>query len=198
MSSPATQFYLASASQRRESLLRAVGLNFATVPVDIEEVNRQGESAADFVCRMAREKANRAVDLINRRRRPEHPVLAADTCISFADQILGKPRDREQAASMLRSLSGQTHKVYTAVALVWRPQLWQDLSVSLVTFGDLSEQEVRAYCASGEPLDKAGAYAIQGIGSAFVKRIEGSYTGVVGLPMYETRRLLAKIGIDWL
>ena len=194
----AAQFYLASASQRRYELLRSVGLNFATVPAKIEEVCRQDESVTDFVSRMAVEKAKHAADLINDSDRPVLPVLAADTCISYDGKILGKPKDGVHAASMLRLLSGQTHSVYTAVALMQRTRLWQDLSISRVTFATLSERELSAYCASGEPLDKAGAYAIQGLGSAFVKHIEGSYTGVVGLPMYETRQLLARIGIDWL
>ena len=198
MPNSSKQFYLASASPRRYELLRRVGLDFISVPVEMEELSREGEQAMDFVVRMAVEKANRAVDLIKNSDKPELPVLAADTCISLSGQILGKPQNEKQAESMLRSLSGRTHDVYTAVALVSKMHVWEDLSVTQVTLGTLSAEEIKVYCASGEPLDKAGAYAIQGLGSAFVKRIEGSYTGVVGLPMYETHRLLAKIGIDWL
>lgn len=192
------RFYLASASPRRQALLSGVGLRFATVPVEIDESCWEGESITDFVTRMVDEKVSRAADLISASDKPELPILGADTCISFAGQILGKPRDNNHAEFMLRSLSGQTHEVYTAIALKWNTSHWRDLSRTRVTFGTLSEQEITAYCASGEPRDKAGAYAIQGLGCAFVKHLEGSYTGVVGLPMYETRRLLARIGISWL
>lgn len=198
MASSAAQFYLASASPRRRELLRRVGLSFETIPVDIEEKCGDSECAVDFVARMAVEKAARAANLIKSAERPGLPVLAADTCICFAGRIMGKPTDKHHARKMLRALSGHTHEVCTAIALNWNEQIWRDLSVSRVTFGSLSEVEIKSYCDSEEPLDKAGAYAIQGMGSAFVKHLEGSYTGVVGLPMYETRRLLAKSGIDWL
>ena len=198
MPSSSKQFYLASASPRRRDLLRAVGLDFIPIPVEIEELSREGEYAEDFVVRMAVEKAKGAVALIESSGRPELPVLAADTCVCLGKKILGKPQHKSHAESMLRSLSGRTHDVYTAVALTSKARVWEDLSVSRVTFGTLSKEEIAAYVRSGEPMDKAGAYAIQGLAAAFVKRIEGSYTGVVGLPMYETHRLLAKIGIDWL
>lgn len=152
----------------------------------------------DFVQRMAREKATLAAGHIEHAGLPELPVLSADTCVVIDGHILGKPRDTDHAKSMLRMFSGRTHQVLTAIALKKGSSIWQDLCSSQVTFGEISPRELEAYCASGEPDDKAGAYAIQGRGAAFVKRLEGSYTGVVGLPLYETRCLLKKINIDWL
>lgn len=192
------QFYLASMSPRRRELLEGVGLRFGVIGTDLDESAQPDEDAADFAVRMAREKASLAVELIDADGRWELPVLAADTCVTINGRILGKPDDMGHAKSMLRALSGVTHQVITAVALNNRKATWQMLSRSRVTFGVLSPREIDAYCACGEPRDKAGAYAIQGHGAAFVKRVEGSYTGVVGLPMYETRRLLKRIGIDWL
>ena len=192
------QFYLASSSPRRRELLSNVSLSFETILTDVDERHREGESAAAFVTRMALTKVTRAAESIIENNKNDLPILAADTCVSIDNQILGKPNDVEQAKAMLGLLSGRTHVVLTAIALKSADTVWQDLSRSEVTFASLSLHEIDAYCASQEPFDKAGAYAIQGLGSAFVKHIEGSYTGVVGLPMYETRRLLAKIGLDWL
>lgn len=193
-----SQFYLASSSPRRRELLEGVGLVFRILEVDIDESSGSAEKPDDFVLRMAREKACRAADVINDETLPDLPVLAADTCVTLRGRILGKPRDIDQARSMLRDLSGSTHQVLTAVAVKYEDSLWQKLSRTRVTFEKISPGELDAYCACGEPNDKAGAYAIQGLGAAFVKRIEGSYTGVVGLPMFETRCLLKKIGVDWL
>ena len=198
MNTSPIQFYLASASPRRRELLAAVGLCFECIPVDIDEHNKGAESAMAFVSRLALEKVTCAAESIAQNNKPDLPILAADTCVTINDQILGKPSNSEHAVAMLRLLSGQTHEVLTAIALRSNDTVWQDLSRTRVTFAPLSKKELITYCASDEPLDKAGAYAIQGRASAFVKYIEGSYTGVVGLPMYETRRLLAKIGIDWL
>ena len=192
------QFYLASSSPRRRELLSSVGLSFAVISVDVDEQQQRNEAANAFVTRMALAKVNRATELVIEDNRSDLPVLAADTCVTIDNQILGKPNDVGQAKTMLSLLSGRTHAVLTAIALKSADTIWQDLSQSEVTFASLSVGEINAYCASHEPFDKAGAYAIQGLGSAFVKHIEGSYTGVVGLPMYETRRLLAKIGVDWL
>ncbi len=198
MPGSSSQFYLASSSPRRRELLEGVGLVFRVLEVDIDESSGSGEKPADFVLRMAREKACRAAAVINHETLQDLPVLTADTCVTLRGRILGKPRDIDQARSMLRDLSGSTHQVLTAVAVKHEDSLWQKLSRTQVTFEEISPGEVDAYCACGEPNDKAGAYAIQGLGSAFVKRIEGSYTGVVGLPMFETRCLLKKIGVDWL
>ena len=192
------KFYLASSSPRRRELLSSVGLSFEAISVDVEERYKQDESAAAFVTRMALAKVTRVVELVIADKRNNLPILAADTCVTIDNQILGKPVDVDQAKAMLNLLSGRTHAVLTGIALKSGETVWQDLSRSVVTFSSLSTHEIDAYCASQEPFDKAGAYAIQGLGGAFVKHIEGSYTGVVGLPMYETRRLLAKIGVDWL
>ena len=198
MNSRQIQFYLASTSPRRRELLSSVGLTFEIISVDIDERHEQDESATAFVTRMALAKVDRAVELVDENWKANLPILAADTCVTIDNQILGKPIAVDHAKAMLNLLSGRTHAVLTAVALKSGEAVWQDLSQSEVTFSSLTTQEIDAYCASQEPFDKAGAYAIQGLGGAFVKHIEGSYTGVVGLPMYETRRLLAKIGIDWL
>ena len=198
MRSNRTQFYLASSSPRRQELLSSVGLSFETVTVDVDEQHHEDESAAVFVTRLALAKVERAAELIAQNNYNDLPILAADTCVTIDSQVLGKPNDVEHAKTMLSLLSGRTHDVLTAIALKTANAVWQDLSQTQVTFTSLSQQEISAYCASGEPFDKAGAYAIQGLGSAFVKHIEGSYTGVVGLPMYETHRLLVKSGINWL
>jgi septum formation protein len=192
------RFYLASSSPRRRELLRGVGLRFDVLSVDADESCTAGESPQEFVVRMACEKAAHAAARIDEQKLRRLPVLAADTCVTIADRIMGKPRDVGHARSMLRALSGGTHAVLTAVALRDGGALWHRTSRTRVTFDKISPGELDAYLASGEPSDKAGAYAIQGLGAAFVKRIEGSYTGVVGLPMYETRRLLRNIGVDWL
>ena len=198
MRSDRTQFYLASSSPRRRELLSSVGLSFETITVNVDEQHHEGESATVFVTRLAQAKVERAAELVTQKNYNDLPILAADTCVTVDNQILGKPNDVDQAKAMLGLLSGRTHHVLTAIALKSADVVWQDLSQTRVAFASLSQQEISAYCASGEPFDKAGAYAIQGLGSAFVKHIEGSYTGVVGLPMYETHRLLVKIGIDWL
>jgi septum formation protein len=126
---------------------------------------------------------------------PQKPVLAADTTVVFDGEIIGKPDDAEHAARMLRALSGREHQVLTAVAVALREQVETQISVSSVWFRELSDAEVRRYCASGEPLDKAGAYAIQGRAGAFVTRITGSYTGIMGLPLAETVELLQKFSV---
>ena len=191
-------FYLASSSPRRRELLAGVGLCFESIRLEFDESSFDGETPVDFVRRMAHEKVILAAGHIEQEGLPELPVLAADTCVTIDGRILGKPRDIGHARSMLRTLSGRTHQVLTAVALKDGGSTWEELCSSRVTFGEILPQELEAYCSSGEPDDKAGAYGIQGQGAAFVKRLEGSYTGVVGLPLYETRCLLKKINIDWL
>lgn len=191
-------FYLASASPRRRALLEEVGLCFEVFAADIEERRLPGESPSDLVNRLARAKAERASKLIDEAGRASLPVLAADTCVTLDDRVLGKPCNRADAVAALELLSGRTHEVLTAVALRQGRQLWQSMSVTRVGFKQLTAREIGAYCDSGEPDDKAGSYGIQGRGSAFVNHLEGSYTGVVGLPLYETRCLLNNVGIDWL
>ncbi|EHQ51632.1 Maf-like protein [Ectothiorhodospira sp. PHS-1] len=182
---------LASASPRRRELLDQIGVAWRAHPVDVEEIPRAGESPEDFALRMAVTKARAAHDAV-----PGHlPVLGADTVVSIDGDILGKPRDREDALDMLGRLSGRTHTVLSAVALLHQGCCHQALSTTRVRFRDLSPDDRRAYWASGEPADKAGAYGIQGLGALFVAHIEGSYSGVVGLPLFETGELLRRCGL---
>ena len=197
-SSEAIQFYLASASPRRRELLNRVGLHFEVVVADIDETVEPDETAGQCTARLALAKAGRAADTIARAGKPLLPILAADTCVSLDRCVMGKPTDRDHARAMLERLSARTHSVVTAVVVKLGDRVWQETSRTRVSFKRLASDEIDAYCNSPEPLGKAGAYAIQGLAAAFVKHIEGSYTGVVGLPMFETRRLLTRTGIDWL
>jgi septum formation protein len=180
---------LASQSPRRAALLDQVGVAFATAPAAIDERVAPAEQAGDYVRRIAIEKA-RAV----RERHPGDAVLGADTAVVLDRRIFGKPADRADATRMLLALSGRTHEVLTGVALVTERTAYA-LSVSRVSFRTIREAEAEAYWASGEPVDKAGGYAIQGLGAAFVERIEGSYSGIMGLPLFETLALLRTIGV---
>jgi len=182
--------YLASSSPRRAEILRSLGLVFTAAGMDIDERRRDGETAAAMALRLATEKAAAA-----RLTRPE-VVLAADTVVVVDAQVLGKPQDQADAMAMLARLSGRSHQVMTGVAVGWEGGERSALSVSEVTFRDISPDEARAYWQSGEPCDKAGGYAIQGRGGMFVEHLTGSYTGVVGLPVFETAALLAMAGID--
>lgn len=190
MSSP--QFYLASASPRRKQLLEQLGLHFHVMTVDIDERPEGGEAARDYVLRVAILKAEAAATMLIE---PMLPVLAADTTVVLEGAILGKPRDRSDAISMLTRLGGRRHQVLSAVALWNRGALETVLSESQVYFRRIDPEEAGAYWDSGEPRDKAGAYGIQGLGAVFVESLEGSYSGVVGLPLFETAALLAKAGV---
>ena len=172
---------LASSSPRRQELLERAGFEFEVRPSGAEEVRRSGENAEDFACRVAREKS---LDVAASSPRGSL-VLGADTVVVIDGLILGKPSDRDDAARMLRVLSGATHRVVTGVCLVRAPGeiLAVAHETTMVRFRDLEEAEIRDYVASGEPVDKAGAYAIQGLASRFVTRIEGCYFNVVGLPV---------------
>ena len=183
--------YLASASPRRRELLAQLGIACRVVPASLDESRKPGESPARYVRRLAREKA--AASRLALGDVPE-PVMGADTAVVIEDRILGKPRDRADAESMLMALSGRCHQVVTGVALLGPEGSDDVLSRSRVCFRELSPAEARAYWDTGEPADKAGAYAIQGLGAVFVESIEGSYTGVVGLPLFETAQLLAGFG----
>ena len=185
---------LASASPRRSALLRQVGVAHLIVPANIDETPRTGEAAEEYVMRMAREKSLCLWDDGSRRR--GLPVLAADTAVVLEQQVLGKPSDAAQAHDMLRGLSGRSHTVLSAVALTCEAGTELALSRSTVHLRALTEREIAAYIASGEPADKAGAYAIQGVGAIFVESITGSYSGVMGLPLFETAQLLASAGIQ--
>lgn len=182
---------LASASPRRSALLRQIGVRFATVAHDVDETPRSGEEATGYVLRMASEKARCAAS----RAEPGHVVLGADTAVVLDGRILGKPRDRADAVKTLRALSDRTHQVCSAVALCDGSRTETRLSVTDVVFAPVSRDGAEAYWKTGEPADKAGSYGIQGAGALFVARIEGSYSGVVGLPLFETSQLLAEFGI---
>jgi septum formation protein len=197
------RIYLASRSPRRRDLLKQIGLPYELLLLredlrrgpDIDETSLPDESPGVYVLRMAQEKAAMAVRQIAYRRLPQKPVLAADTTVVFDGQIVGKPDDAEHAARILRALSGREHQVLTAVALALRDQVETQISVSSVWFREISDADIRRYCSSGEPLDKAGAYGIQGRAGAFVTRITGSYSGIMGLPLAETVELLQKFDI---
>ncbi|MDX1553536.1 MAG: Maf family protein [Marinobacter sp.] len=180
---------LASASPRRAELLRQIGLSFDVRPADIDETPGAGESAVHYVDRLAREKA-----LAVQANEPNSIVIGSDTSVVLAGKILGKPQDGQDAANMLRQLSGTTHQVMTAVAIASRGACESLVAVTDVRFRRLSEEEIGAYVASEEPMDKAGGYGIQGRGGIFVEELRGSYSAVVGLPLQETAELLAGAG----
>jgi septum formation protein len=183
--------YLASASPRRAELLGQLGVTFAVTPADIDETPRAGEAPDAYVERVAGEKAHAAWDALQSR---DAPVLAADTAVVVEDRILGKPIDEADAARMLNGLSGRSHEVLTAVAVLDGNREDVVLSRTTVVFRPIDPDEFAAYWNTGEPHDKAGGYAIQGLGAMFVEEIHGSYSGVMGLPVYETARLLAGFG----
>jgi septum formation protein len=181
---------LASASPRRTELLHQIGIQHQVVPADVDESRLPGETIEECVQRLARVKA-----LQIQRRFQSLPVIGADTIVTIDDTLLGKPRDREDAIEMLQRLSGRSHQVLSAVAVASDTGLHQALVRSVVRFRALSEQDCSEYWDSGEPRDKAGAYAIQGRGAVFVEYLSGSYSGVMGLPLYETAQLLAAAGV---
>jgi septum formation protein len=184
--------YLASASPRRRELLRQIGIEFTLVRVDVDETPLPGEVPEAFVRRLALEKAR--AGRLQLAAGDDTPVLGADTAVVIDGTIMGKPRDRAHGMNMLRALSGRTHQVMTAVALAGRHEAAR-VSISDVSFDELDEATCEAYWTSGEPLDKAGSYAIQGLAGAFVTRLQGSYSGVVGLPLNETAALLGEFDI---
>jgi septum formation protein len=196
------RIYLASRSPRRQELLRQIGVGFDELRLreapgrdpDIVEGARDGESAPDYVKRIARTKANVGWERMTERGLPPRPVLGADTEVVLDGHIFGKPADSPHALEMLARLSGRTHAVMTAVALRWEREFVILVSTSQVTMRELTVDEMARYVATGEPVGKAGAYAIQGIAAAFITRIDGSYSGVMGLPLAETAAALGKIG----
>ncbi len=185
------QIILASASPRRIKLLAQFGIEALVSPVKINESPRLNEAPDVYVQRLAAEKSRICNNTIN----PVLPVLAADTTVVVDGQILGKPKNKMDALSMLSALSGCTHQVYTAISLRGKRH-WQALNCTEVRFRILNEQEMLLYWQTGEPADKAGGYAIQGFAAGFIETISGSYSGVMGLPLYETAQLLSKEGID--
>jgi septum formation protein len=183
---------LASVSPRRRELLAQIGVPHIVVGADIDETTQIGEAPREYVLRMARQKA-----LTVRERGESLPVLAADTTVVLDDVIYGKPRDREDGLAMLGRLSGRTHAVMTAVALADSRGVAVQLSVSTVRFRDLSSQECAEYWETGEPRDKAGGYAVQGAAAVFIESLSGSYSGVMGLPLFETAGLLRAAGVPY-
>jgi len=198
MNSAPPKIYLASRSPRRRELLKQIGVAFEVLvlrdhpgrSVDVDESQRSGEIPDDYVRRVCRMKAEAGWEKVLQRRLRQFPVLAADTVVCVEDVILGKPPDPSHAIKMLRLLSGREHRVLTAVALKVADRLELVVSESRVRFAEVSQADIEAYVASGEASDKAGAYAIQGRAGAFITELHGSYSGVMGLPLYETTRLL--------
>jgi septum formation protein len=188
---PATEspvaLVLASASPRRQELLAQIGLSFRVVVADVDEAVRDGEAPADYVVRLARAKALEVL----RREGDGLPVLGADTAVILGSEILCKPADREEAKYMLGRLSGRSHEVYSAVAVaVSENEVFDRLNVTRVTFAELEPDWIRSYIETGDPMDKAGSYGVQGRAAARISRIEGSFSGVMGLPLFETSQLL--------
>lgn len=186
------QLLLASQSPRRAELLRQIGVRFVVAPADIVEKAQPGEPAADYARRIALEKAREGW----RRSTLGLPALGADTDVVLDGRVLGKPQDRDEALAMLAALADREHEVYSAVAIVHAQREQVVLSVTRVAFGPVTPAQAAAYWASGEPADKAGGYGIQGLGALFVREIRGSYSGVVGLPLFETGALLKQFGIE--
>jgi len=186
--------HLASKSPRRRELLGRLGLPFGIIDLDIPEERASGEPAEDYVRRVAREKAG--AGLLTVMTNPSAVVLGSDTEVVLDDEVFGKPADAEDAASMLRKLSGRTHQVISAVSLVSQSRELQTVSISDVTFAALTEAQIAGYLAGDEWQGKAGAYAIQGFAETFITRLSGSYTGVMGLPVYETAMLLRQFGLE--
>jgi septum formation protein len=199
---PDRSIYLASRSPRRRELLAQIGVRFQMLmfrdqPVtdpELDESELPGETPAAYVERVARAKALAGWKRLELRNLPRAAVLAADTTVALEGRILGKPTDRRDAAQMLEALSERTHEVLTAVVLKYEEHIEKVVSISTVTFKPLSKEEIRLYVATGECDDKAGAYAIQGRAAQFVKELQGSFSGVMGLPLYETAQLLERMG----
>jgi septum formation protein len=184
--------YLASASPRRQELLRQLGVAFDVIPSDAPEVRAPGESPEQYVRRVSHDKARGIARLVRERKLPEAPVLAADTEVVLEGEILGKPKGKDHGIDMLKRLAGRTHEVLTGIVLISGKHEDAAVSRSLVTFAPLSDAEILRYWETGEPAGKAGGYAVQGRAAAFISRIEGSYSGIMGLPLYELSQLLKK------
>ncbi len=197
MSAVIPSLYLASQSPRRRELLRQIGVRHAVIQASIPEQAAPGETAMDYVRRLAQEKAAAGYAQLIAQALPLAPVLGADTLGLLDGHILEKPLDKNHAQAMLRQLSGRTHQVITAVALYTAERQSLRISTTYVTFRELTDGEISAYWETGEPQDKAGSYAIQGLGAVFVKEIRGSYSGVVGLPIEATCELLREFAVPW-
>jgi len=186
-------FYLASASPRRHELLAQIGVSFDVLKVDVDESSLPNESPEEYVQRVALAKAQAGLQMLAND--PDAVVLGGDTSVIYEGQVFGKPESQEHALEMLMALSGSEHQVYSAVSLVNAERQLTRLVKTKVIFRSLTQQECEVYWQTGEPQGKAGAYAIQGLGAVFVAGIEGSYTGVVGLPVAETAHMLTEFGV---
>lgn len=204
MTLPENRIYLASRSPRRRELLKQIGVSFATLLLrealprlaDVDEACLPCEAPADYTCRIARKKAGTGWVQLIQRKLPQLPVLAADTIVVLNGRIFGKPENSVHAQEMLIALSGQTHQVLTAVAVAAQNGTQMRLSTSTVRFRNISKREISMYLASDEAHDKAGGYAIQGMAAVFITEITGSYSGVMGLPLFETAQLLEESGME--
>ena len=196
------RIYLASRSPRRRELLKQIGINFEVlimrsfpaVRADVDETPRLGESPGDYVTRIAANKAMTGWTRALERRLPRLPVLGADTTVTLAGEIIGKPLNTDDAVKVLRKLSGQEHEVFSAVAVAMNDNVTTKLSCSRVRFAELSDSMIQDYVDTGESMDKAGAYGVQGKAATFIAEINGSYSGIMGLPLFETAQLLKQIG----
>lgn len=196
------RIYLASQSPRRRELLKQIGVNFQMLlprvdpnrTLDDSEAPLANELPEAYVQRICQEKAKSAWETLQLRNLPEFPILVADTTVTLDGKIIGKPADRERAAATLRLLSGRQHQVMSAVAIIFEERVEMRLSVSKVIFSPLSEERIQHYLFTNEYMDKAGAYAIQGHAAAFIQHLEGSYSSVMGLPLFETAELLQTFG----
>jgi septum formation protein len=185
--------YLASASPRRRELLEQIGVRYQLLKVDVPEVRAPAESPEEYVLRVALAKARAGYALLDGA--DDHPVMGADTAVVLGGEVLGKPHDQEDAINMMQRLAGREHLVLSGVALVSGDKEQGRLSVSHVRFRPIGGDEALAYWHTGEPADKAGGYGIQGLAAMFIERLEGSYSGVMGLPLFEAAQLLAQFGI---
>ena len=200
------RIYLASRSPRRRELLKQIGINFEVliirsypaVRADVDETLRPGELPGDYVTRIATNKAMTGWTRALERRLPRLPVLGADTTVAVDGEVIGKPTNTDDAASILRKLSGREHEVFSAVAVAFNDIVTTKLSRSRVRFADLTDPLIQDYVNTGEPMDKAGAYAVQGKAATFIAEIDGSYSGIMGLPLFETAQLLKHVGFPLL
>ena len=196
------RIYLASQSPRRRELLKQIGVSYQILLprvdphriLDMDETPLQNELPEVYVQRICQEKAKSAWETLRLRNLPEFPILVADTSVTLDGKIIGKSLDRDQAAATLRLLSGRQHQVLSAVAITFKERIEMRLSVNKVTFSPLSEERIQRYLFTNEYMDKAGAYAIQGYAAAFIQHLEGSYSSVMGLPLFETAELLQAFG----
>ena len=199
---PANIIYLASKSPRRRELLKQIGVHYELLMmreqaprIDVDETPLPHETAHTYVERIVRMKSDMAMQVMRQRKLPSRPILTADTTVTLDGNILGKPSDKADAVRILTRLAGESHQVLTAIAVAVDNEVKQVLTTSVVTFAPLTEEEIKRYVETGEPMDKAGAYAVQGIAAKFIAKLSGSYSGVMGLPLYETATLLRQCGV---